>query len=58
MTLRRAFELGGLLIVVGVLTFVLFENRLRLEYLVFPLIMFAAWRFRLRGAAPGSDDSD
>ena len=53
-TLRRAFELGGLLIVVGVLTFVLFENRLRLEYLVFPLIMFAAWRFRLRGAAPAA----
>jgi len=27
---------------------VLFQNRLRLEYLVFPLIIIAAWRFRLR----------
>ena len=53
-TLRMAVELAGLLIGVGVVTFVLFENRLRLEYLVFPLIMFAAWRFRLRGAAPAA----
>jgi signal transduction histidine kinase len=31
-----------------------FQNGLRLEYLVFPLIMVAAWRFRLRGAAPAA----
>jgi signal transduction histidine kinase len=53
-TLRMAAELGALLAGIGILTFVLFENRLRLEYLVFPLIMLAAWRFRLRGAAPAA----
>ncbi|HEY8816503.1 MAG TPA: MASE1 domain-containing protein [Candidatus Dormibacteraeota bacterium] len=53
-TRRQAPELIGLLLGVGVLTFVLFQNRLRLEYLVFPLIMFAAWRFHLRGATPAA----
>ena len=53
-TLRMAAELVALLAGVGVLTYVLFQNRLRIEYLVFPLIMFAAWRFRLRGAAPAA----
>ena len=53
-TLRQAAALIGLLIAVGALTFVLFQNRLRLEYLVFPLIILAAWRFRLRGAAPAA----
>ena len=53
-TPRMAVELVGLLLGIGILTFVLFQNRLRLEYLVFPLIMLAAWRFRLRGAAPAA----
>jgi signal transduction histidine kinase len=53
-TVRMAAELAGLLVVIGGVTFVLFQNRLRLEYLVFPLIMVAAWRFRLRGAAPAA----
>ena len=53
-TLRVAAELAGLLIGIGIVTFVLFQNGLRLEYLVFPLIMLAAWRFRLRGAAPAA----
>jgi signal transduction histidine kinase len=53
-TLRTAAELTGLLVGVGVLTFVLFQNRLRLEYLVLPFIMLAAWRFRLRGSAPAA----
>jgi signal transduction histidine kinase len=53
-TRRQAPELVGLLLGVGVLTFVLFQNRLRLEYLVFPLIMLAAWRFHLRGATPAA----
>jgi signal transduction histidine kinase len=53
-TPRMAAELVGLLVGVGILTFVLFQNRLRLEYLVFPLIMLAAWRFRLRGSAPAA----
>lgn len=53
-TPRMAVELAGLLVGVGIVTFVLFQNRLRLEYLVFPLLIFAAWRFRLRGAAPAA----
>lgn len=54
LTLRRGGELAALLIGIGLVTFALFQNRLRLEYLVFPLIMVAAWRFRLRGAAPAA----
>ncbi len=54
LTLRSGAEFVGLLLGVGILTFVLFQNQLRLEYLVFPLIMLAAWRFRLRGAAPAA----
>jgi signal transduction histidine kinase len=53
-TPRRAAELVGYLVGIGILSFVLFQNRLRLEYLVFPLIMLAAWRFHLRGAAPAA----
>jgi signal transduction histidine kinase len=53
-TLHSAAGLVGLLGAIGLLTFALFQNRLRLEYLVFPLIMVAAWRFRLRGAAPAA----
>ena len=54
LTPRRALELTLLLIGVGLVTFILFQNGLRLEYLVFPLIMVAAWRFRLQGAAPAA----
>jgi signal transduction histidine kinase len=54
LTPRAAAELAGYLVGIGILTFALFQNRLRLEYLVFPLIMLAAWRFRLRGAAPAA----
>src|SRR5216683_116492 len=53
-TLRSGAELVALLFAIGIVTFVLFQNSLRLEYLVFPLIMLAAWRFRLRGAAPAA----
>jgi signal transduction histidine kinase len=54
LTLRSGTELAALLIGIGLATFALFQNRLRLEYLVLPLIMAAAWRFRLRGAAPAA----
>jgi signal transduction histidine kinase len=54
LTLRTGASLAALLVGVGLVTLVLFQNRLRLEYLVFPLIMVAAWRFRLRGAAPAA----
>ncbi len=33
------------------MTYLLFQSRLGLQYLVLPLIMVTAWRFRLRGAA-------
>jgi len=54
LTLRIGVELTALLVGIGVVTYALFQNRLRLEYLIFPLIMVAAWRFRLRGAAPAA----
>src|ERR1700730_4339331 len=50
---RRDLELAGLLAGTAVLTYFLFQNRLRLEYLVLPVIMLTAWRFRLRGATGG-----
>src|SRR6266849_329724 len=53
-TLRSGAELVALLFAIGIVTFLLFQNSLRLEYLIFPLIMLAAWRFRLRGAAPAA----
>jgi len=54
LTWRRALELAGLLAMTAIVTYVLFQNRLRLEYLVLPLIMTTAWRFHLRGAAPAA----
>jgi signal transduction histidine kinase len=51
---RQSSELAALLAGIGIVTYTLFQNQLRLEYLVFPLIMLAAWRFRLRGAAPAA----
>jgi len=54
LTWRRRLELAGLIAGTAALTYVLFQNRLRLEYLVLPVIMITAWRFRLRGAAPAA----
>src|SRR5207248_2317632 len=54
LTWAERAELGGLLALVAIATFAVFQNRLRLEYLVFPLIMVAALRFRLRGSAPAA----
>jgi signal transduction histidine kinase len=51
---RAEAELTALIAGVGLVTYLLFQNRFRLEYLVLPLIMGAAWRFRLRGAAPAA----
>lgn len=47
----RRVELAGLLAAVAIVTFVVFQSASRLEYLVFPLIMLAAFRFRLPMAA-------
>ncbi|HEY9286521.1 MAG TPA: MASE1 domain-containing protein [Candidatus Dormibacteraeota bacterium] len=54
LTPRNELEITGLLILTGLVTYLLFLNDLRFEYLVLPLIMLAAWRFRLRGAAPAA----
>jgi signal transduction histidine kinase len=48
---RGRVELTALLAAVAMLAFLVFQNRFRLEYVVFPLIAIAALRFRLRGAA-------
>jgi signal transduction histidine kinase len=48
---RQGLELAGLLAATGIVTYLLFQSRLGLQYLVLPLIMVAGWRFRLRGAA-------
>lgn len=54
LTWQAGLELAGLLAATAFVTYFLFQNDLRLEYLVLPLIMAAAWRFRLRGAAPAA----
>jgi signal transduction histidine kinase len=51
---RRGLELAGLLAGTGLVTYLLFRSRLGLQYVVLPLIMVTAWRFRLRGAAPAA----
>jgi signal transduction histidine kinase len=51
---ERRVELFVLLTAVGAITYFLFQNQFRLEYLVLPLIAVAAWRFRLQGAAPAA----
>jgi signal transduction histidine kinase len=53
-SLREGLELVGLLTATGIVTYIVFQNRLGLEYLVLPIIMVTAWRFRLRGAAPAA----
>ena len=50
----RGLELAGLLAATGIVTYVVFQNRLGLQYLALPVIMVTAWRFRLRGAAPAA----
>jgi len=47
-------QLAGLLAGTGIVTYVVFQNRLGLQYLVLLVIMVSAWRFRLRGAAPAA----
>ncbi|MEA2646775.1 MAG: hypothetical protein QOE92_1858 [Chloroflexota bacterium] len=54
LSLRRGVELFLLIAATGLLSYVLFQNTFRLEYLVLPLVMVVAWRFRLQGAAPAA----
>jgi signal transduction histidine kinase len=53
-TWRHGLELAAMLAGTAVVTYVLFQNQLDLEYLVLPVIMVTAWRFGLRGAAPAA----
>ena len=53
-TWRRGLELAGLLLGTAIVAYLLFQNRLDLEYLVLPVIMLAAVRFGLRGVAPAA----
>src|SRR5205807_9045154 len=48
---RRGVELVGLLTATGLVTYLLFQSRLGLQYVMLPLIMVTAWRFGLRGAS-------
>ena len=48
---RRGLELVGLLAATGLVTYLLFQSRLGLQYVMLPLIMITAWRFGLRGAS-------
>jgi len=48
---RRGLELVGLLAATGLVTYLLFQSRLGLQYVMLPLIMVTAWRFGLRGAS-------
>jgi signal transduction histidine kinase len=47
----QGVELAGLLVATGLVTYLLFQSRLGLQYVALPVIMVTAWRFRLRGAA-------
>ena len=48
---RSVAELVALLAATGLVAVLLFQNQLGIEYLVVPLVVLAAWRFRLLGAA-------
>src|SRR5207302_4841151 len=48
---RRGLELAGLLAATGLVTYLLFQSRMGLQYVMLPLIMVTAWRFGLRGAS-------
>ncbi len=50
----RAVELVALLAATALVAYLLFQNQLGIQYLVVPLIVVAAWRFGLRGAAPAA----
>src|SRR5438132_6856215 len=51
---RRWLEASLLLVATGLVAYGVFHSRLRLEYLVFPLLGWAAWRCGQRGAAPAA----
>ena len=48
----RRLEALLLLVILAAVTFLLFRSSLPVQYLVFPFLGWAAWRFGQRGAAP------
>ncbi|MGH2579267.1 MAG: putative bifunctional diguanylate cyclase/phosphodiesterase, partial [Actinomycetota bacterium] len=53
-TWRRRAEAGLLFAGLAVVAHLVFQSRLQIEYLVFPFLAWAAWRFGQRGAAPAA----
>jgi diguanylate cyclase (GGDEF)-like protein/PAS domain S-box-containing protein len=51
LTWRSRGEFAGLLVFLGIVTFVVFRGGLQDKYLVFPLLGWVVWRFGQRGAA-------
>jgi PAS domain S-box-containing protein len=50
----RRIEAIALFIALAVVSYLVFRSRLELQYVVFPFLGWAAWRFELRGAAPAA----
>jgi diguanylate cyclase (GGDEF)-like protein len=51
---RRWTEAATILLGTAGVTYGVFQSRLHIQYLVFPFLGWAAWRFRQRGAAPAA----
>jgi PAS domain S-box-containing protein len=50
----RRIEAIALFIALAVVSYAVFRSRLEIQYLVFPFLGWAAWRFEQRGAAPAA----
>jgi PAS domain S-box-containing protein len=50
----RWFEAAALFLGLAVVSYAVFRSRLEIQYLVFPFLGWAAWRFEQRGAAPAA----
>ena len=51
---RRRAEASVVLVATGTVAYLVFQSHLHIQYLVFPLLGWAAWRFGQRGAAPAA----
>jgi PAS domain S-box-containing protein len=50
----RRSEAIALFVVLAMVSYTVFRSRLEIQYLVFPFLGWAAWRFEQRGAAPAA----
>ena len=50
----RAIEAIVLFLSLAAVSYTVFQSRVEIQYLVFPFLGWAAWRFQLRGAAPAA----